>query len=166
MMHDAPITSMDRNPFINDMLLCTGGTRFTMIKEGVDAAELFHGQAPKSAYKFICSKWSPTRPSVFFFGRSDGAVDIWDMLERCDKPVATQKINTYKITSLSLLQVNRKLQLLALGDDHGTLNIMEVPLIYSLSKQQTDVDTLQKFVDREANRVLQREVRYKRIKEE
>ena len=43
---------------------------------------------------------SPTRPSVFFLGRSDGVVDIWDMLERCDKPVATQKVNTYKVCIL------------------------------------------------------------------
>ena len=30
--HDYPITSMDRNPFLNDLLLATGGTRFTMLK--------------------------------------------------------------------------------------------------------------------------------------
>ena len=46
-----------------------------------------------------------------------------------------------QITSLALLQVHRKLQLLALGDDHGMLTILEVPLLYSLTKRQVCLPT-------------------------
>lgn len=82
----------------------------------------------KSFSKRVCdAEWSPTRPGVFFIAKSDGTVDIWDLLDRTHSPILTQSISIHKLTHLSCKIVSAKQQLIAIGDSIGTLHIMEVP---------------------------------------
>ncbi|CAF0718048.1 unnamed protein product [Brachionus calyciflorus] len=122
---DGPIVAMKRSPFFKDIILIAGGTGFNIWREKVFSGALLQ---TKSFSKRICdAEWSPTRPGVFFIAKSDGTVDIWDLLDRTHVPILTQSISINKLTYLSCKIVASNQQLIALGDSMGTLHIMEVP---------------------------------------
>jgi dynein intermediate chain 3, axonemal len=78
--------------------------------------------------KYICdAEWSPSRPAVFFIAKSDGSIDVWDLLDRTHAPILTQSISAHQLTFISCRSISPKQQLIAIGDSLGTLNIMEVP---------------------------------------
>lgn len=43
--------------------------------------------------QLTCGVWSETRCAVFFVGRIDGMVDVWDIVQDLDKPVYSIKVN-------------------------------------------------------------------------
>ncbi len=47
------------------------------------------------------AEWSPSRPGVFFIAKSDGTLDIWDLLDRTHAPILTQSISIHKLTNLN-----------------------------------------------------------------
>lgn len=109
----------------------------------------------KSFSKRICdAEWSPTREGVFFIAKSDGSVDIWDLLDRTHAPILTQSISIHKLTFISF--PNKKLdekksQLIAIGDSVGTLHIMEVP--WSLKRRVNgEYQAVKAYLSREADR--------------
>lgn len=51
--------------------------------------------APK---RYTAGHWSLTRPGVFYIGREDGYVDIWDLLEKTHEPAQSQNICITMIT--------------------------------------------------------------------
>lgn len=53
--------------------------------------------APK---RYTSGHWSPTRPSVFYVGREDGHIDIWDLLEKTHEPAQSQNICITMITCI------------------------------------------------------------------
>lgn len=53
--------------------------------------------APK---RYTSGHWSLTRPSVFYIGREDGYIDIWDLLEKTHEPAQSQNICVTMITSI------------------------------------------------------------------
>ena len=63
----------------------------------------------KSFSKRLCdAEWSTTRPGVFFIAKSDGTVDIWDVLDRTHAPMLTQSIGVHKLTYLNYRILSRK----------------------------------------------------------
>jgi len=38
--------------------------------------------SPLSACSLTSGEWSPTRPGVFFIGKRDGTIEIWDLIDR------------------------------------------------------------------------------------
>lgn len=53
--------------------------------------------APK---RYTSGHWSLTRPSVFYIGREDGYIDIWDLLEKTHEPTQSQNICITMITAI------------------------------------------------------------------
>jgi hypothetical protein len=45
-------------------------------------------------------KPSPTRPAVFFVGKADGGIDIWDLLDKSHLPALSQVVCSSAITSM------------------------------------------------------------------
>lgn len=75
-----------------------------------------------SAYT-TCCQWSPTRPGVFCIGRSDGVVEVWDLLDKSHIPSTTQNVTA---TAISYIKFQQNLsrsgtQFIAVGDDDGIL---------------------------------------------
>jgi hypothetical protein len=127
----------------------------------------------------VCSRWSPSRPGVFFITRSDGTLEIWDLLDMSHVPSSVQSICASAISYLSIHQYpctyfffffnifclkNRENylyliakstyghQFIAAGDDEGTLHILEVPK--SLCKPvRNEKSILSAFFDREVKRL-------------
>jgi WD40 repeat protein len=78
-IHYAPVNDVLRSPFFPDILLSVGGWS-CQIWQDKGTTPLI-SSAPSSTH-YCCGAWSPTRPGVFFIGRSDGYVEIWDVLDR------------------------------------------------------------------------------------
>lgn len=70
---------------------------------------------------------------MFFISRTDGCVEIWDLLDRSHSPSSTQNVSSTAISCMEIhhFQTSAKTrsfhQFIAAGDDEGTLHILESP---------------------------------------
>lgn len=148
-IHDGPVTTVQRSPFFKEIVLCVGGWSFTIWKEGitldknnpnppetVSAFESADNKAVKSGpilqsapspIRFTTGHWSPSRPGVFYIAKVDGSVDVWDLLDKTHEPSITQSVSPAAITSIYPFAISHKQHLLAVGDNSGTLHILEIP---------------------------------------
>uniref|UniRef100_A0AAR2K6V8 WD repeat domain 63 n=1 Tax=Pygocentrus nattereri TaxID=42514 RepID=A0AAR2K6V8_PYGNA len=122
-VHDSLVNTVLRSPFFKDIILTVGGWNFAIWKEGVTPILL----SPCSPRKCTVGFWSLTRPAVFFIGKEDGNLEVWDLLEKTHEPSQTQNITTAHITCIKPWVISSKQQLLAVSDYLGTLHILEVP---------------------------------------
>ncbi|KAK2157176.1 hypothetical protein LSH36_196g03010 [Paralvinella palmiformis] len=146
---DGPIVTLQRSPFFKDIVLCVGGWTFSLWKEGVTTGSILSSCA--SSKRLTAGYWSPSRPAVFYITKQDGSVDIWDLLDRTHEPSMNQSVSPAPITSIYPFQVTNKQHLLAVGDNSGTLHILEIP--WSL-RQPTpnELQGVANYFDREVKR--------------
>jgi hypothetical protein len=150
--HFSPMSDVQRSPFFPEVLLSVGGWSFALWKEGVHAGPLL-SSAYSTTY-VISGRWSPTRPGVFYITKSDGSLEIWDLLDFSHIPTATQTISSSPLSYLEPYQAPGKsgAQFLAVGDDEGTLHILEVPKnLRRASKNELQV--VRAYFDREVKRL-------------
>jgi len=121
--HYGPCVALQRSPFLPSVYLSIGDWTFNVWHEGI-ASPLF--TSPFCATSYTCGAWSPTRPAVLFIGRSDGMIDIWDLLDRSHEPSMTVAVTANEVTYIEFTSSANR-QLLAVGDDQGTVHVMEVP---------------------------------------
>ena len=121
--HYGPCVALQRSPFVAQVHLSVGDWTFNIWKEGVDMP-LF--TSPFCSCMYSCGAWSPSRAAVLFIGRTDGLMDIWDLLDRSHEPSMTIPVSPTSITSMEFL-IKGNSQLLAVGDDQGTVHVLEVP---------------------------------------
>ncbi|XP_078501688.1 dynein axonemal intermediate chain 3 [Lissotriton helveticus] len=124
-VHDGIVNTVLRSPFFKDIVLTVGGWNFAIWKEGVSTGPILRScSSPK---RCTCGHWSLSRAGVFFIGKEDGDVDIWDILEKTHEPSQSQNISTTVITCIRPWIVSSKQHFLALSDDNGTLHVLEIP---------------------------------------
>ncbi|ELW65376.1 WD repeat-containing protein 63 [Tupaia chinensis] len=124
-VHDGAVHTVQRSPFYNDIILTIGGWNVAIWKENVMTGPLLQSCcAPK---RYTSGHWSLTRPGVFYIGREDGYVDIWDLLEKTHEPTLSQNICITMITYIKPWTFSPKQQFLAIADYYGTLHILEIP---------------------------------------
>lgn len=147
--HDGPICALKRSPFNKHVLLVVGGWNFTLWKEGVTTGPLL--QCSYMSHVACDGCWSPTRPSVFYIARKDGTIDVWDVLDKTHEPFLSQNITPFCITSIVPIEFSQKRQLLAVGDNSGTLHVLEVP--WSLrTLMMNEVVSFNHYIERETKR--------------
>ncbi|XP_020844390.1 dynein axonemal intermediate chain 3 isoform X2 [Phascolarctos cinereus] len=95
-VHDGSINTVQRSPFYQDIVLTIGGWNVAIWKEGVSQGPLLLSACSTKMY--TSGHWSLTRPAVFFVGKEDGYIDIWDLLEKTHEPAHTQNICITSIT--------------------------------------------------------------------
>ncbi|XP_036377329.1 dynein intermediate chain 3, axonemal [Megalops cyprinoides] len=165
-VHDSPVNTVLRSPFFKDIILTVGGWTFAVWKEGVMNGPLV--QSPCSLKRCTGGYWSLSRPGVFFIGKEDGNIEVWDMMEKTHEPSQTQNITSTQITCIKPWIVSSKQHLLAVSDHFGTLHILEVPRILRnpLSKEKQH---MAKYFETEVERLTffekQRDMRAKEKKE-
>ena len=106
--------------------------------------------SPLSNTYLTAGAWSVTRPAVLYVACSDGQILVWDFTDSSFNPSISLKATHSKITSMELLNssASSRQQLLAVGDEVGTLHIFEVPR--NLSKPVHKEESLMlKFLERE-----------------
>ena len=95
--------------------------------------------------------WSPTRPAVVLVAWCEGSIQVWDFTDSSFRPSLELKATTpNRLTSMEFLTnaSNSRKQMLAAGDDKGTLHIYEMPR--NLTKPIPNEDTVMRnFIDRE-----------------
>ncbi|XP_063795014.1 dynein axonemal intermediate chain 3 isoform X2 [Pseudophryne corroboree] len=124
-IHDGLVHTVQRSPFLKDIVLTVGGWNFAIWKEGVTGGPLL--QSCCSQKRLTAAHWSFSRAGVFFIGKEDGNVDIWDLLGKTHEPSQTQNISAAAITYIKPAIVSAKQHFLALSDDNGTLHVLEIP---------------------------------------
>lgn len=133
--HFRPSVSLVSSPFFPHLLLSVGDTMFNIWKKTVQGnMESIFSSSSATAATFTSGVWSPSRAGVIFMGKSDGSLDIWDLLDQTHKhssnvPIASSlalsSLAFWTTTSTSTNLAKR--QLLAAGDTDGNLHILEIP---------------------------------------
>ncbi|KAJ3326149.1 WD repeat-containing protein 63 [Boothiomyces sp. JEL0866] len=150
--HFGPMSEIARSPFFPDIILTVGGWSFHIWKEKQHMGPLLSSAQATSGV--TCGKWSPTRPGVFYIGRADGMLEVWDLLDKSHSPATVQSVATSAISSIEIKQYAGKgsPQFIAIGDDAGTLHILETPKnLQKMTKNERVV--ISTYFDREIKRV-------------
>jgi len=147
--HYGPCTTLQRSPFVPHVHLSVGDWTFNLWKEGV-SSPLF--VSPFAPCFLTCGAWSPTRPGLLFIGRQDGGIDVWDFLDRSHEPSMSVNIASAAITQMQFQQGAGGQQLVAVGDDQGTVHVLEVPRLLRRAANNEKSFTLN-FFEREVKRV-------------
>jgi WD40 repeat protein len=100
--------------------------------------------------------WSPTRPSVLVVACADGSLMAWDFTDSSYRPSIELKATHTRITSMEFLNpasgasstMFSRQQLLAVGDEGGTLHIFELPRNITRPVANEE-NTMRKFLNRE-----------------
>ncbi|KAL1772377.1 WD repeat-containing protein 63 [Sigmodon hispidus] len=145
-VHDGAVHTVQRSPFYNDIILTIGGWNVAIWKEEVMSGPLLQTCcAPK---RYTAGAWSLTRPGVFYIGREDGYVDIWDLLEKTHEPAQSQNICITMITYIKPWTFSSKQQFIAIADYYGTLHILEIPWTLS-HPSYNEVSSVNYYFERE-----------------
>ncbi|NXJ61218.1 WDR63 protein, partial [Rostratula benghalensis] len=123
-IHTETVNTLQRSPFFKDIILSIGGQNFAIWKEGVTTGPIL--QLSCSAGTYTAGQWSLTRPGVFFIGRDDGNIDIWDLLKKTYEPSHFQNISKSMITFISACIASPEQHFLAVSDDLGVLHVLEI----------------------------------------
>ncbi|NWV08011.1 WDR63 protein, partial [Ptilonorhynchus violaceus] len=122
-LHNETINTLQKSPFFKDIFLSIGGPNFAIWKEGVTNGPIL--QSSCSAGRYTAGQWSLTRPGVFFIGKDNGNIDIWDLLKKTHEPTHFQNISKSIITFISPWSASEQ-HFLAVSDDLGVLHILEI----------------------------------------
>ncbi|NWX42563.1 WDR63 protein, partial [Steatornis caripensis] len=138
-IHTETINTLQRSPFFKDIILSVGGRNFAIWKEGVTNGPILHSSC--SAGRNTAGHWSLTRPGVFFIGKDNGTIDIWDLLKKTHEPSHSQNVSKSVITFISPGIASPKQHFLAVSDDLGALHVLEIcqPLSDSLRNEHADI---------------------------
>ncbi|NWV84831.1 WDR63 protein, partial [Dasyornis broadbenti] len=123
-LHLEMINTLQKSPFFKDIFLSIGGQKFAIWKEGVTNGPIL--QSSCSAGRYTAGQWSSTRPGVFFIGRDNGNIDIWDLLKKTHEPSHFQNISKSIITFISPCNASAEQHFLAVSDSLGELHILEI----------------------------------------
>ncbi|NXR29502.1 WDR63 protein, partial [Cinclus mexicanus] len=125
-LHTEAINTLQISPFFKDIFLSIGGQRFAIWKEGVTNGPIL--QSSCSAGRYTTGQWSLTRPGVFFIGRDNGNIDIWDLLKKTHEPSHFQSVSRSIITFISPSSASGMWMqhFLAVSDSLGVLHILEI----------------------------------------
>jgi dynein intermediate chain 3, axonemal len=97
--------------------------------------------------------WSPTRPAVIILADATGHFQVWDFTDSSNKPSVVLKATHEKIVSMEFMpSTNTRQQLVAIGDEVGTLHIYEMPrsLIRPVPREE---EIMTHFLSREWERI-------------
>uniref|UniRef100_A0A669CK45 Dynein axonemal intermediate chain 3 n=1 Tax=Oreochromis niloticus TaxID=8128 RepID=A0A669CK45_ORENI len=145
------VNTMQRSPFFKDILLTTGGWNFAIWKEGVMGGPIFVGPSSEQEYSAAC--WSLSRPAVFFIGRNDGSIEVWNLLLNTSESTHFHEhIASTRITCIKPCIASSKQHYLAVADNLGMLRVFSVPKTLRSPVKNEDLN-MQIFFDREHDRL-------------
>ncbi|XP_028259767.1 dynein axonemal intermediate chain 3 [Parambassis ranga] len=155
--HHCSVNTIQRSPFFRDIVLTVGNCNFAIWKEEVMDGPII--LSPNSEHECTAGCWSPTRPAVFFIGKEDGSIEVWNLLEKISEPMHVHAhITNTRITCIRAWTAAPKQHFLAVADDLGMLRIIEIPkTLYNPSRKESsnvqkrfgsETDRLQDYLKR------------------
>ncbi|XP_010154035.1 PREDICTED: WD repeat-containing protein 63, partial [Eurypyga helias] len=142
-IHTKAVNTLQRSPVFKDIILSAGGRNFAIWKEGVTNGPILQSRC--SAGRYTTGQWSLTRPGVFFIGRDDGSMEVWDLLKKTHEPSHLQNISESRITSISPWTTSTKQHFLAVSDGFGVLHVLEICQILSHPSRNEHTNILEYF---------------------
>ncbi|KAE8294652.1 WD repeat-containing protein 63 [Larimichthys crocea] len=135
-VHDGMVNTVQRSPFFKDIILTMGSFNFAIWKEGVMEDHII--QSPSSEQICTAACWSLSQPAVFFIGKKDGSIEVWNLLEKTSGPAQVQAhVTDAKITCIKPWTASSKQHFLAVTDDQGLVRVLEIPkTLYSPSRSK------------------------------
>ncbi|KAK7889892.1 hypothetical protein WMY93_025452 [Mugilogobius chulae] len=150
-VHHWLVNTIQRSPFFKDIILTSGGSNFAIWKEGVMNMPILQSSCSEQLYTVGC--WSSSRPAVFFMGREDGSIEVWNLLEKTSEPtqILAHVINA-KINCIEPWDASSKQHFLAVCDDLGMISVFEIPraLYAPITNESVSV---RKYFELEQNRI-------------
>ncbi|GFU68169.1 WD repeat-containing protein 63, partial [Trichonephila clavipes] len=144
------ITVLTCSPFINDVLLSTGGKTITIWKHNIKSEPVFLRE--RNAY-ITSGQWSPTKPALFLLGLQDGSIEIWDLACNLYQPCASSFISTSAIKSVSIQSLNKNEHIVAAGDSKGIVYTMNL-LPRFWTPGENELEKICQLIETETNRIL------------
>lgn len=132
--HLGPIYSIQRNPIHNKYFMTIGDWTAKIWNEDLKSP-IISTNYHESYLTGGC--WSPVRAGVFYTISATGSLNIWDFHHRQNEPVLSYNVGRIPLTSISAQGSPQAMSnLLAVGDEDGTVSLLE--LCKSLSQPQKD----------------------------
>ena len=151
--HTRPSVAIQQSPFFPDIVLTVSDWAFHIWKVGSDKPIYV---SPNHDHYLTNGSWSPTRPAVVILTDHTGHLQIWDFTDTSTRPSAELKATHARITSMEFMgsaeNANTNQQLLAIGDEQGTLHVYEMPrnLVRPVPKEKS---LMEAFMTREWERI-------------
>ncbi|KAM6938652.1 dynein axonemal intermediate chain 3-like [Lycodopsis pacificus] len=125
-IHHLLMNTVQLSPFFKDIVLTTGSWNFAIWKEGVMDDPII--ESPRFEKWCTAGCWSLSRPAVFFIGKEDGSIEVWNLLENTNEPAQVHPLLTNaKITCIKPWTASPKQHFLAVTDELGLLRVLEIP---------------------------------------
>jgi len=144
--------ALEQSSFFSNIVLSVSDWNFNLWD--IEKKILFFS-SPKSHVGLTGGSWSPTRAGILFLSKSDGSIDVWDFTYSSYKPSATLITTPSRITSMQFLKTSlssENEQLLAIGDDGGSLHIFEIPASL-LAPNLNEKKIMSDFIERETRKL-------------
>ncbi|KAM4550026.1 dynein axonemal intermediate chain 2 [Fundulus diaphanus] len=158
--HHGPIYALQRNPFFPKNFLTVGDWTARIWSEDIKESSIMWTKYQRSYLMDAC--WSPVRPSVFFTVKTEGVLDIWDILFKQSDPTLSIKVSDKALYSLRVQENGR---LVACGSHSGEATLLEICSGLS-TLQKNEKSLVAAMFERETKRekileARQREIRLK-----
>ncbi|XP_026055614.1 dynein axonemal intermediate chain 3 [Carassius auratus] len=166
LVHDTLVNTVSRSPFFRDILLTVSSFSFSIWKEGVTSGPLLRSSCSKMLR--TTGHWSLSRPAVFFIGKEDGSIEVWDLLQTSHEPSQIQNISSAAVTCISTSSISSKQHLLAVSDRLGTLHILQIPWTLRRSSN-SERQIVKKYFEKEEERLeyfQKRQIQHEKEKKE
>ncbi|KAK5639983.1 hypothetical protein RI129_010794 [Pyrocoelia pectoralis] len=144
--HLGPVLAIQRNSGYQKNFLSVGDWTIKIWSE--DCRESAIMWTPSHSAYLSDGSWSPTRMSVFYTTRSDGVLDVWDVLQQQRHACMSTKVSD---EPLSCLRIHEQGRLIAVGTAKGTTSLVQVTENLATSSKQ-DKSLLNAMFERETKR--------------
>ncbi|XP_076046476.1 dynein intermediate chain 3, ciliary-like [Oratosquilla oratoria] len=160
--HIAPVYATQRNPFFLKNFMTVGDWTVKLWAEDFRESAILW--TPPSPAQLRGGCWSPTRSSVLFAVRTDGALDAWDLLSSWGAPTYTAQVVDEVLETVSPHEGG---QLLATGSQLGTVSLLQLPWRLVAPSDRHEKAGFTALLERETRRERVLEARHKeqRLKE-
>ncbi|XP_050305470.1 dynein intermediate chain 3, ciliary [Anthonomus grandis grandis] len=144
--HMGPVVALQRNPAFVKNFLTIGDWSAKIWSEDCRESSIIWTGYHKAM--LTSGAWSPTRLSVFFTTRTDGIVDVWDVLQQQKQASLSVKVCDEKLRCIRTHDMGR---LVAVGNQKGTTYLVEFSENLSVSNKN-DKMLLTAMFERESKR--------------
>ncbi|XP_068563257.1 dynein axonemal intermediate chain 3 [Cebidichthys violaceus] len=125
-IHHWLVNTVQLSPFFTDIVLTIGSWSFAIWNEGVMDGPII--KSPNFEHWCTVGCWSLSRPAIFFIGKENGSIEVWNLLENTNVPAQVlAQVTDAKITCIKPWIASSKQHFLAVTDELGMLKVFELP---------------------------------------
>lgn len=142
--HHGPVYALERNPFYTKYFLTVGDWSSRIWCEDIRESAIMWTKYHNAYLTDGC--WSPVRPGVFFTTKTDGTLDIWDLLLKQSEAALSVQVSESPLQSVRVQEQGAyvscgskdgSVTLIELGNTLARLQPNEKPSISALFERET-----------------------------